>query len=77
MWMVRSMNLLHREFSKDQDSAGILKGDVYEIAEPPVYEVDPVTQKTKPGLQCFLVENDDLDLKPVSRGSWLKHWGMA
>jgi len=69
---LRRGTLLYRDPAKDQHFVGFLKGDVWEFTDPPFHEVDPLTRKAKPDLQCFRVVNNDLKLQPVTRGSWLK-----
>jgi hypothetical protein len=71
-WALKQANLLYREPSRVQDWPEILPGDIYEFTDPPFYEVDPHTRKTKATLQCFRVLDEHLRLDPIARDSW-KH----
>lgn len=67
---VRSINILYRESWQDPEKEALLLGDVFEITEPPTYEVDPETRQNTDRLKCFKVTNDDGALALVERGSW-------
>ncbi len=66
---MRRVTFLHR--SPGDPEGTFRAGDIFEVNDPPVYEIDAVTLKPKADLQCFRVGVNGVSITPISRRSWL------